>query len=205
MSGTMKRIALFALINLLFVANSQAQDTSEKQVVIDGKVVTAKIQDGDTIIVADLDSVTVTSFRTFDSDTQYRMYNKYRRYAGQVYPYAVQAIKIFREVERDTKDLKKRKRKKHVRQLQKDLKQEFTDPLKNLSRTQGKILIKMIENELDTPMYELLKGLKGGFAASKWQTVGKLYGYDLKTGYVIGEDAILDAVLQDFDVSYSVE
>lgn len=183
----------------------EQQPVIKEQIIIDGEIVTARIENGDTLLMSLLDTVSVTSFRTFHSDTEYRRYMKYRRYAMQVYPYAVESIKVFREVERDTEGLKKRKRRKHVRRLQKNLKDEFTDPLKNLSRTQGKILIKMIENELDTTMFDLLKGVKSGFAAAKWQTVSKLYGYDLKEGYIPGDDPILDAVLQDFDISYEIE
>ncbi|MDX1477648.1 MAG: DUF4294 domain-containing protein [Saprospiraceae bacterium] len=178
---------------------------TDKKIKIDGEIVTARVEDGDTLILAHLDSVSVTTLRSFTSDTQYRRYLKYRRYANQVYPYAVQCIKIFREVERDTKDLKKRQRKKHIRQLQKDLKTEFMDPLKGLSRTQGKILIKMIEHELDATMFDLLKSLRGGLTAAKWQSFGKMYGYDLKQGYLPGEDLILDAVIRDFDISYTVD
>jgi len=159
---------------------------------IDGKVLISKVENGDTLLMADLDTVSVTSFQSFTSDTEYRRYLKYRRYASSVYQYAVEAVKIFQEVERDTDGLKNRKRKKHIRKLQQDLKEQFTDPLKDLSRTQGKILIEMIERKLDVPMYDLLKGLRGGFVAGKWQTVGKLYGYDLKDGYIPGEDPILD-------------
>ena len=62
-----------------------------------------------------------------------------------------------------------------------------------------------LEHELDQPMFNLLKNLKGGLAASKWQTLGKLYGYDLKHGYIPGEDLIMDAILQDFNISYDRE
>jgi hypothetical protein len=176
-----------------------------RKIKIDGEILMTRVVDGDTILLADLDDVSVTSFRTFASDAEYRRYLKYRRYASSVYPYAVQAIKIFQEVERDTEELKKRKRKKHIRHLQKGLKDEFTDPLKDLSRTQGKILIEMIERKLDTPMYDLLRNMRGGLVAGKWQSVGKLYGYDLKEGYIPGIDPILDAVLQDFEITYQVE
>ena len=184
---------------------AQADTILTKKIRIDGEIVEARVENGDTLIMANLEEASVTSFRDFDSDTQYRRYMKYRRYAAMVYPYAVESIKIFRQVERDTEGMKNRKRKKYVRQLQKELKKEFTDPLKDLSRTQGKILVKMIEYELDTPMYDLLKGVKNGLAATKWQAVGKLYGYDLKEGYVPGDDPIMDAILQDFDISYDID
>lgn len=182
-------------------ANPQPPDSKER-IILDGEIVTAKVEDGDTLILADLENVSITSFRTFESDTEYRRYMRYRRYASQVYPYAVKTIMILRQIEEDTDGMKNRKRRRHIKQLQKDLKDEFTDPLKDLSRTQGKILIKMIENELDTAMFDLLKDVKNGFEAGKWQTFSKFYGYDLKEGYLPGQDPILDAVLQDFDISY---
>jgi len=167
---------------------------------IDGEMLQYRVEDGDTLLLANLADVSVTSLRSFESEAEYRRYLKYRRYASSVYPYAVEAIRIFREVQEETDGLKKRKRKHHVRHLQKDLKDEVTDPLKDLSRTQGKILIKMIERKLQTPTYDLLKNLRGGMSAGKWQTLGKLYGYDLKEGYLYGQDPILDAVLQDFEI-----
>ena len=188
-----------------FNSSAQSDTASTKKVRIAGEIVEARVEDGDTLILAYLDEATVTSFRNFDSDTQYRMYMKKRRYAAMVYPYAVESIKIFRQIERETSDMKSRQRKKYIKELQKDLKKEFTDPLKSLSRTQGKILIKMIEYELDTPMYDLLKDVKNGFQATKWQTFGMLYGYDLKSGYIPGEDPILDAIMADFDISYEVK
>lgn len=205
-----RRISTIGLILTLFLSAGWAQiiDTTingTRRIKIDGEILTSKVEDGDTILMADLDDISVTSFRTFASDAEYRRYLKYRRYASSVYPYAVEAVKIFQEVERDTEGLKKGKRKKYVRNVQKDLKDEFTDPLKDLSRTQGKILIEMIERKLDTPLYTLLKNLRGGFTAGKWQSVGKLYGYDLKEGYIPGVDPILDAVLQDFEITIEVE
>jgi hypothetical protein len=35
----------------------------------------------------------------------------------------------------------------------------------------------------------------------KWQTVGKLYGYDLKEGYAPGQDRVLDMMLNDFEIN----
>jgi hypothetical protein len=204
------RTHLFFLLQFVFIVAGLTQTRDSlpgdgKRVRIDGEILTTKIEGGDTVLLAELDDISVTTFREFASDAEYRRYLKYRRYALSVYPYAVEAVRIFNEVERDTEDLKKGKRKKHIRNLQQELKDEFTDPLKDLSRTQGKILVEMIERKLDTSMYDLLKGLKGGFSAGKWQSVGKLYGYDLKEGYVVGQDTILDAVLQDFEIVYEVQ
>jgi hypothetical protein len=91
-----------------------------------------------------------------------------------------------------------------MRRLNRELKEEFQDPLKKLTKTQGKILVEMIEKEIDVPLYFLIKDVRNGFTATKWSTLSKLYGYDLKEGYIEGKDPIMDAVLQDLDVSYDI-
>lgn len=199
----MKNILVSSILTLLLVTQVQAQKEKFEKVEIDGQLLTQMITpEGDTILVGDLEDVTITSPRSFDSREDYLLYMKYRRYAVKVYPYAKDAIRIFKEVDYATREMKDRERKKYIKQLSKELKEEFEDPLKNLTKTQGRILITMIERHLDTPMYDLIKGLRGGVSASYWSTTGRFFGYRLKEGYIEGEDPILDAVLQDFDVSY---
>ncbi len=159
-----------------------------------------RIEGNDTIIVATIPEVIVRAPRVFANDEEYRQYMRYRRYAAQVLPYAIQSIKLYRQYERETAGMKKGEARRYAKGLQKDVKEEFTDPLKDMSRTQGKILVKMIERHLDTSMYEVLKSVRGTFTATKWQTVGKLYGYDLKAGYSSGEDKVLDMILGDFEI-----
>ncbi len=177
--------------------------TQEGKIRIDGQAVTYIVEGGDTLYMADLGDVSVTSKRKFGSKEEYARYQRYRRYANKVYPYAVDAIRIFRELEEVTSKMKRRDQRKHIRRLQRELKDEFEDPLKNLTKTQGRILVHMIEKELDTPMFYLIKNLKNGFAANYWNTAGKLYGYHLRKGYVVGEDPIMDIVLDDFNISHS--
>ncbi len=197
------RYLLLSGILTLVIGTMAAQDTGYTQV--NGQYFKYMVDEcGDTLIVADLDDISISSLRTFDNDDDYRRYRRYRQYAIKVYPYATQAIRIFRETEYATNNLSKRESKRYIRRLQRELKDEFADPLKNLSKTQGYILIKMIERELDTPLFELIKNLRGGVTATYWNTMGKLFGHRIRDGYIDGEDRILDAVLDDFDVSYDV-
>lgn len=198
----MKYIILSSLM-ILFGASLLAQESGYTKV--NDQYYKYMIDDcGDTLIVASLDGISISSLREFENEDDYRRYRRYRQYAIKVYPYAVQAIRIFRETEYALNNLSKRESKRYIRRLQRELKDDFADPLKNLSKTQGFILIKMIERELDTPMFELIKNLRGGITASYWNTMGKLFGHSIKDGYIDGEDRILDAVLDDFNVSYDM-
>lgn len=167
---------------------------------VDGRVFSALIQNGDTIIIADLANVSVSSPKKFKNREEYYKYMKYRRYANSVFPYAEEAVRIFKEAEYATRHMKKRKRKKHNRKLAKQLKEKFQKPLKKLSKTQGKILIKMIERELGKSMFHLIKNTNGWWKAAYWNRTSRLFGYRLKEGYSYGNDPILDVVLMDFDI-----
>lgn len=200
-----KQLFIATLILFAFIGISFGQEGKTGKVLIDGQVMPFMIDEcGDTLILANLDNISISTPRQFDNKEDFKRYRRYRRYAVKVYPYAVEAIKIFREVEYATQTMKKRERKKYIKKLNKRLKKEFKDPLKKLTKTQGKILIKMIERELDTPMFYLIKDLRGGFTATYYSTVGVLYGHKLKEGYIEGQDLILDAVLTDMDISHEL-
>ncbi len=175
------------------------------RLMIDGQVVSALINGTDTIVVAEIDNVNISSPRSFENRDDYLRYLKYKRYAAKVYPYAKEAIRIFKEAEHVSSTMKKRKAKKYMKKLAKELEQEFEEPLKRLSKTQGKILVKMIERELETPMFDLIKMTRGKLKAFYWNQSSKLYGYRLKDGYEKGQNPILDVVLQDFDISHEVD
>ncbi len=167
----------------------------------DGRIMTVQIRGTDTIVVATIPEVVIKAPPVFSDDEEYRQYMRYRRYAMTVLPYAIESIRLYRKYERETDGLNPRKAKKYAKTLHKDVKSDFTDPLKDLSRTQGKVLIKMIERHLNTPTYTILKDVRGNFTAMKWQTVSRFYGYDLKEGYTPGEDRIMDMILNDFEIT----
>jgi hypothetical protein len=189
----------------LFVFSAQAWSQTEGYTKVDGKYYPYVVDDcGDTLIVAQLSDVSISSPDAFENEDDYKLYRRYRRYAQSVYPYAVDAIRIFRETEYMTQSMDKKDRKRYVRKLQKELKESFEDPLKKMSKTQGKVLYRMIERELDTPIYFLIKDLRGGLTARYWATMAGFYGHKLKDGYTVGDDPILDMVLDDFDISYDL-
>ena len=204
-SKAMNIIRLVVILSLF--AGGLAAQTTLGKTTLNGQLVTLMLdENGDTLFVADdLMTVSLTSPRKFKSVDEYNRYRKYLRYAAIVYPYAKEAIKVFRQLNEETEEMRKGKRKRYAKKLQKDLDDKFEQPLKSLTKTQGAILVKMVERELDTPLYDLIKTYRGGFTASYWNTMSKFWGYDLKHGYMEGDDPILDAVLEDFILSHPDE
>ena len=194
-----RALSLLVLLLPLFAA---AQTGYTK---VDGKYYPYTVDDcGDTLIIAQLGDVSVSSPEVFANEDEYKLYRRYRIYAQRAYPYAVDAIRIFRETEYVTKNMSKRERRKYIKRLQDELETKFEEPLKKMSKTQGKVLIAMIERELDMPIYDLIKDLRGGLTARYWATMAGFFGHKLTDQYTVGDDHILDAVLDDFDISYDL-
>jgi hypothetical protein len=172
---------------------------------VDGEQVKILVKEGDTIVVAELERISVTAPKEFDYTDDRERYAKYRRYAAVVYPYAVQGVRLYHQLQKATEGKSRREKKKLYREIEKRLEDEFEKPLRNLSRTQGLILTKMMERALDKSFYDIVKELKGGWGATYYNEFSKLYGYRLKHKYVFGEDEVMDAVLQDFDLTKDLE
>ena len=102
-----------------------------------GEVVRVLVMEGDTIVVAQLERISITAPKEFDYSDERERYAKYRRYAAVVYPYAVQGVRLYTQLSKETEGKSKRERKRLYKEISKRLEDEFETPLKNLSRTQG--------------------------------------------------------------------
>jgi Domain of unknown function (DUF4294) len=156
---------------------------------------------GDTIIYVELREIEVHAPRTFASADDYKRWERYKRLAPTVVPYAKRAITTFRMIEASTRDGSNRDRKKYIKSLEQSMESQLRDQLKNLTRTQGFLMIEMVERELHMSFFDLVKDVKGGFTAFYWNEFGKLYDYHLKDAYMRGKDPILDSVLDQYDLS----
>lgn len=134
--------------------------------------------------------------------------NKWTRLRNAVYvtyPYARKAGVVFSDIEKHIAGEENKKEiSRYINSREKELKKEFTDPLKNLSVYQGKILMKLINRETGgTNCYDILKELKGGVTARVWQTVAFFFGSDLKQPYdAYGADSDIEVIVQEVQRMY---
>lgn len=163
-----------------------------------------EVENGDTTFVMSLRLHRVTSKRQFKDFTEQRQYYLYYRAARKVYPYAVQAIDLYNDIQLETQDMSKGKRRRHIRREHKELKEDLNEQMKKLTRTEGKVLIKMIERQVGKSFYDVIRETRGGFTATYWHQMGKIWDYDLKDGYRIGADGLLDEVLLDYDFGEAI-
>jgi len=155
----------------------------EAYVLIQGKLYQAIIIGQDTIPVIALPPVNALAKRTFPSKRDEKKYNKLVASVKKVLPYAKLAGKRMKEVEEELKTLTPRQRKQRLKDLEKEIKQDYEGELKRLTFTQGRILIKLLDRETGQVSYDIVKEFRGGFTAWFFQGIAKMFSYDLKAEY----------------------
>lgn len=156
--------------------------------------------EGDTIPWDILDEVLIISTPTFDDQEARRRYYILRRKVMKVYPYAMLAGNKL-----DSLNLKldginsNRKRKKYIKKYQEFLEERFEPDLRQLTRSEGQILSKLIYRETGMSVHELIKEYRSGWTAFWWNTTAYWYDIDLKKGYdpfTDDEDKLIENILQ---------
>jgi len=155
-----------------------------------------KIDHGDTVIVARIKEIFIYPPHNF-SRNEYRKYRKLIRDIKKVYPYALIAKKVLIKLNKRFVELESEKeRQAYIDMVEEKLTKEFEDELRKMTISQGRLLIKLIDREIGSTSYEIVKEMKGSFSAFFWQAVAKFFGSDLKTGYdPYGEDRIIEEIL----------
>lgn len=136
----------------------------------------------------------------FKSMKQLREYVTLRNRTLRVYPYAKLAAERLDTLTTRLEEIKKkRQRKKYIKRIEKFIYHEFEEELKKLSRSQGRILIKLVHRQTGTTTHELIKELRNGWKAMIYQTTASFFKlslkdtYDPETNY---EDFLIEDILQ---------
>nr|WP_294897441.1 DUF4294 domain-containing protein [uncultured Pedobacter sp.] len=194
----MKSKALFIFCFFFLLHGfTKAQDSFVKPAKNDTIRVAAINIDGEIMPWILLNPVIVKDYRHFASQQDYDNYRRLRYNVIKVLPYARFAGQRYRQLERDlatTSD--KRKQKEYVKSCDKEIKDLFNREVKNLTISQGEILIKLIDRETGNSSYELVQDLKGNVSAFVMQSVAKLFGHDLKSKYDVDQDRDIEAIIR---------
>ncbi|WP_347173729.1 DUF4294 domain-containing protein [Polaribacter uvawellassae] len=189
----MKNIIILFLFLLSLTTSSQVKDSiplSEKYILI-------KI--GDTLTI-DLDEVKLLPKTKFKNREDINYYYWFRKKVYKAYPYAILASKRLDTLNARLLKIKgNRNKRKYIKIIQRYLEGEFTDQLKSMTRTEGRILIKLIHRQTGKTTFDQIKELRSGWRAFWYNTTANLFKMSLKTEYnpeTINEDYLIEDTLQ---------
>lgn len=117
-----------------------------------------------------------------------REWRKYYRLVynfSKAYPYALVAKNLVRQADSTiaANHWNRAQKEKYINAVQDELFSVFEKQMKNLTVSQGMLIMKLIDREVGESSYDLIKGFKNRMAAGFWQGIAKLFGSDMKKHY----------------------
>lgn len=166
-----------------------------------GTITFGTLYQGDTIPLIQLPTVHIIETMSEEGLENYKKYLKLKRDVLRAYPYARLAGVKLRFINDSLKHItSERLQKKFIKETEKELKKQFESDLKNLTISQGRILIRLIDRETGNTSYQLVKDLRGGFQAFMWQSLARLFGSNLKDQYdATNEDKLIESIIQQIE------
>ena len=159
---------------------------------------TTTLDNGEVVPWFPIEEVVVYARRTFKTEDDRQKYLRLRRNVIRVLPYAIYAQKRYEQLDRDLALTNSRREEKRlIKECEQEIKDKITSEVKNLSVSQGKILIKLIERQTGNTSYELVKDMKGGISAFVYQGVAKIFGHNLKSTYDPTEDYEIENIIRE--------
>ena len=141
-------------------------------------------ENGDTAFHYRMRPVIIYPPRKFRNKREKNKYYRLVRNVKKVYPYSIIIKNIFVESEFVLRNMENNKdRKRYIKQKEKELKKEFEDDIRDMTYSQGRILIKLVDRETSHTTYQLVKHFKGGLSAFFWQGIAKIFQTNLKYEY----------------------
>ena len=191
-------IKLILVIPILLISTllfSQVEKDKDSILLTDKYI----IFEGDTLLI-ELNEVLLLKKLKFKSSYDRRYYYWFRKKTLKAYPYAKLAADRLNVLTERLENIKsKRRKKQYTKRIQKYLEEELTGQLKKLTRTEGRILIKLVHRQTGDTSFNLIKSLRSGWKAFWYNTTANLFKLSLKDKYNPvnnKEDYLIEDILQ---------
>lgn len=154
--------------------------------------------EGDTVLVVIFNDITVYPALRFKNRKQEEFYWRTVRDVRKTLPYAKLAFATLCETYEYIQTIPdKKQREQHLKRLESDIFEQYKPVVKTMTRSQGQMMLKLINRETDQSGFNIVKAFLGSFRAGFWQTFGRFFGINMKVGYNPAkneEDAIIERV-----------
>ena len=199
------RLPFSILIGFLIISETSGQndstvnktDTSRNEVYHLQRIK----RDGVTMPEVEIKEVTVSARSKSARRSDYRKYERLVYNIKKVYPYALFLRSKVSRINEELKNITDEKeRRKYIRSVEKKMFAEYAGDIQEMTISQGRLLIKLIDRETENTSYVLIRDYRGKFSAVFWQGIARIFGTNLKEKYdPSGEDALIEAIINEID------
>ncbi|HEY6913217.1 MAG TPA: DUF4294 domain-containing protein, partial [Paludibacter sp.] len=192
------------------LANPDTIVVPKPEIVLLKKEDSVKQAEKDSVILAQITQLQKPSTNSNASNQRYlkerekfKFYQQnYRniRNFKKVYPYALKTREILENLNKQLATMTNESdKKKLIKETEQTLFKEYEAAVRTMTTSQGRLLLKLIARETNKTGYDIIKDYKGGFSASFWYGVGKLFGTDLKSEFhKEREDSTIENIIDKY-------
>lgn len=154
--------------------------------------------EGDTVLVLVFNEITVFPPLKFKNRKQEEFYWRTVRDVRKALPYARLITETLLETYEYIETLPtQQERERYLKQMEGAVFEQYKPALRKFTKSQARMLVKLIRRQTDQSGYDILKAFLGSFRATFWQGFGRLFGVNLKGDYrpdKNSDDAIIERV-----------
>jgi hypothetical protein len=196
-------LSILFIVLPVFRIYGQTDTSRQKQDTLAGRVyLLQKVErNGVTLPEVQIKEVAVVSAQSSSRKSYYRKYDRLVYNLKRVYPYALIVRAKLEKVNGELQQISdERDRKKYIKEFEKDIFREYEDDMRDMTITQGRLLIKLIDRETRNTSFDLIRQYRGGLTAAFWQGVARIFGTNLKDEYdPYGVDIIIELIILDIE------
>ena len=135
-------------------------------------------------------------------------YTRLEKNVRKVYPYAkkisdllVEYSFIIDSLEQYSGLIKYQKKRKIFSKIEDELLSKYGYSIKKLKKSQGRILIRLVDRETNRTSFEIIKNFRNIFSAGFWQLTARVFGHNLRSVYNPneGEDRMIEYIINKIE------
>jgi hypothetical protein len=136
-----------------------------------------------------------------DPDFQNK-YNATLRRMRRVYPLALEAARIVKELEAELAQVdSKRKKRKITKVYSKELKESYLYSIKDLYIEEGILLMKLVHRETNKTVAEIIASYRGKIKSEFYDQVGRIWKQDLDATYDVKKEWITEMIIRQINAN----
>jgi len=137
-----------------------------------------------------------------------RRYRKLERDVRKVYPYAkvfskhmIKYDSIMDTLQNYSSIRRYYKKRKIFSGIEDELLLKYDYSVRKLTKSQGRILIRLIDREANRTSYAIIKDFRNVFIAGFWQITARIFGHNLKSNFdpSKGEDRMIEYIINQIE------
>jgi len=133
-----------------------------------------------------------------------KRYTRLEKNVRKVYPYAIKISdllvdysSIIDSLEQYSVLIKYQKKRNIFSKIEDELISRYGYSIKKLKKSQGRILIRLVDRETNRTSFEVIKDFRNIFSAGFWQLTARVFGHNLRSVYNPneGEDRMIEYII----------